>query len=352
MSSSYIAKYCIDSGAYTAPGTSMVGDQLSGGYNCVYGTSGIRYLDVSNTEAERNLWNNWWKEQIQQYGQEINYYINGYNLSAHDYFYGEQPLVRYAPPIKIVMAVTLSNDNVVLSRFGLQGEADLTALVAIQTFTNTVTAISGVLSAANYEPKSGDLIELSEYGSTRPNGRSGKVFEITERVDEMGGENNQLLGHYIWMIKAKRFDFNYELDAPREALMDQVYDNKFDGQVNNLPKVIETKEYSQFVDKSSELVFNYDENAKANTSVYGDYDDDNVLVNLIGVANPAGSTIGALGASASNTYIVVKSPTNYQPVLSQSIAQANTSQLSLLAALLSGNPALSSLLVLPPEDAV
>lgn len=351
MASPYIARYCVDAGTYVPPGTNTVGDQLSGGYNCTYGTSGIRYLDVNNTNSERDLWNNWWKEQIGQYGQEINYYINGYNLSAHDYFYGEQTLVRYAPPIKIVMAITLSNDNVVLSKFGLQGEADLTALVAIQTFTNTVTAISGVLSAANYEPKAGDLIELSEYGSLRPNGRSGKVFEITERVDEMGGENNQLLGHFVWMIKAKRFDFNYELDAPREALMDQVYDNKFDGQVNNLPKVLETKEYTQFVDKDSKLIFNYDENTQSNTNVYGDYEDNNVLVNYVGVANASGATVGALGASATNTYIVVQSPSNYQAAQSVTIASTNAAQLSLLSALLSGNPALSSLLILPPSGA-
>jgi hypothetical protein len=351
MASPYIAQYCIDSGTYVSPGTNAVGGQLSGGYNCTYGTSGIRYLDTDNTDSERDLWNRWWKEQIQMYGQEINYYINGYNLSAHDYFYGEQALVRYAPPIVMVMAITLSNDNVVLSKFGLQGEADLTALVAIQTFTNTVTAVSGVLSAANYEPKAGDLIELYEYGSLRPNGRSGKVFEITERVDEMGGENNQLLGHFVWMIKAKRFDFNYELDAPREALMDQVYDNKFDGQVNNLPKVIETKEYTQFVDKDSEAIFNYKDNPPANTNVYGDYEDTNVLVNLVGVTNGAGVTTGALGASANNTYIVVQSPSNYAPVQAVNIASANAAQLSLLSALLSGNPALSSLLILSPSGA-
>lgn len=350
MASPYIAKYCIDSGAYSIPGTSQVGTQLSGGYNCTYGTSSIRYLDVDNTTSERELWNNWWKEQIGLYGQEISYYINGYNLSAHDYFYGEQPLLRYASPIKMVMAITLSNDNVVLSKFGLQGEADLTALISIQTFTNTVTAISGVLSAANYEPKAGDLIELSEYGSLRPNGRSGKVFEITERVDEMGGENNQLLGHFIWMIKAKRFDFNYELDAPREAHMDQVYDNKFDGQVNNLPKVVETKEYTQFVDKSSEAVFNYDNNTQANTNVYGDYEDNNVLVNYIGVNNTAGVTTGALGASANNTYLVVQSPSNYSTSTAQNAAvSANAAALYTLYTLLSTyNPALSSLVPVIP----
>lgn len=303
MAIPYIARYSFDTGPYIPPGTYMAGTQLSGGYSCTSGP--VNYLDVSSNANEQLLWDKWWEEQIASFGQRINYYINGYNLSAHDYLYGEQPLVRFAPPISMVMAITLSNDNIILSKFGLQGDADLTAMVHIQSFTATVSSNNTVLSASDYEPKSGDLIELSDYGRTRPNGRSGRVFEITERVDEQGGENNQLLGHYIWMIKAKRFDFNYELDAPRESKMSQVYDNKYDGEVNNLPKVLENKDYTQFVDKDAKQIFNYDENPQANTSVYGDYDDPNTLVKYIGTQ----PFTGAVGASA-GTYIVVQSPSN------------------------------------------
>ncbi len=346
-----ITQYCIDTGPYIPPGTDEAGYQLSGGYNCVYGISGVRYLDVNNNQSEQQLWNNWWKEQIGQYGMQVSYFINGYNLSAHDYFYGEQPLVRYSVPFPIVMAIQLSNDNVILSKFGLEGQADLTAIIPIDTFYATVTAISGVLSASNYEPKAGDLIQLTEYGETRPGGRNGRVFEITERVDEMGGENNQLMGHYVWMIKAKRFDYNFELDAPRENLMDQVYDNKTDGLVNNLPKIIETKEYTQFVDKDSQEVFNYAENAKSNTSVYGDYEDNNVLVNLIGVSDAQGSTTGALGASAS-TFVVVESPSNYaNDATADAVNIANANALYTLYTVLSTyNPSLSSLVPTIPDQ--
>lgn len=349
MASPFIAQYCIDTGPYISPDTGDAGPTLSGGYSCTTGP--IRYLDTAHSESERSLFNSWWQEQLNMYGQKINYYINGYNLSAHDFFYGEMPLVRFSAPIPMIMGIVLSNDNVVLSKFGLQGEADLTALISIQTFTAMVTSVSGVLSASNYEPKSGDLIELDEYGNLRPNGRAGRVFELTERLDEQGGENNQLLGHYIWMIKAKRFDYNFELDAPREQLMDQVYDNKADGYQNNLPRIIETKEYTQFVDKDSELVFNYSQNPASNTSVYGDYDDNNVLVNLIGTTNLSGGITGALAASA-ETFIVVDSPSNYAPAAALNVAAANITQLALLTALLSGNPALSSLLILPPTDAL
>jgi len=311
MASPYISKYCVDTGTYTPPGVNNVGSQLSGGYNCTYGTSGVRFLNVSDNAAEINLFSGWWKEQISQYGQQINYYINGYNLSAHDFLYGEHTLLRYAPAIPMVMAIQLSNDNVVLSKFGLQGEADLTAWISITTFSTTVTAISGSLSAQNYEPKAGDLIELAEYGSTRPGGRSGKVFEITERLDESGSEEaNQIMGHYIWTIKAKRYEWNYELSAPREKKMDQVYDNKYEGPVNSLPKVLETKEYTQFVDKAATNVFNYTDYAASDTNVYGEYQDTNVLVNLIGATNRAGITTGAVTVSGGTAYLVANSPNN------------------------------------------
>lgn len=333
-----IASYCVDTGTYVAPQAGNNTECLSGSFN---------YLDVDNNTLEIENWNRWWKEQISLYGMKVNYYINKYSLSAHDYFYGEQPLAGFTAPIPMKFAVTLSNDSVILSKFGLQGTADLTALISIDTFSDTLTSstLSGIANIYDYEPKSGDLIELSDYGKTRPNGRSGQIYEITERVDQKGGANNQLLGHYIWMIQAKRYDYSFETaSAPREAKMDQVYDNKSDGFLNNLPKIMETKEYTQFVDKDSERVFNYAQNPQSKTSVYGDYEDPNTLVNLIGVTNTAGSNVGALGASANNTYVVVQSPSNYTGGTRTAVTSANAAALASLYTLLSAyNPSLSSL---------
>jgi hypothetical protein len=296
-----IASYCVDTGPYVPPGVGINTECLSGS---------LRYLDVNNNTAEIQLWENWWTEQISIFGMKVNYYVNKYSLSAHDYFYGEQPLAGFAVPIPMVICATLNNDSIILSKFGLQGTADFTAIIAIKTFTNSLTSssLSGITKIYDYEPKAGDLIEMSEYGSTRPNGRSGQIYEITERVDQKGGTNNQLMGHYVWMVQAKRYDYSYEPAAPREKKMDQVYDNKFDGVVNSLPKVLETKTYTQFVDKSSEKVFNYAENPQSNTNVYGDYEDPNTLVNFVGVTNLTGSTVGALGASAA--YVVLPSLSN------------------------------------------
>jgi len=49
--------------------------------------------------------------------------------------------------------------------------------------------------------------------------------------------------------------------------------------------------------------------------------------------------------------VVVQSPNNYIPAVATGVATANLAQLALLSALLSGNPALSSLLILSPSGA-
>ena len=326
-----IAKYCVDTGPYIPPSVT------TGNTECLSGS--LRYLDIDNTQSERNLWESWWDEQIKQFGMKTSYYINAYTLSGHDFFYGEQPLAGFLPPIDMIMCLTVNNDSIILSKFGIQGNADITAVIAIKTFTSTLTAsaLSGITSRYTYEPKAGDLIELSEYGRTRPNGRSGQIYEITERVDQRGGEANQLMGHYVWMVKGKRYDYTFEPNAPREALSKQIYDNKFDGRVptnTGTPgaevRIIEDKAYPQNVDKQGRTnVYNYIQNSNAplsgyltydgtepktgkpNTGVYGSYDDGSVLVNLYaggGAHTPGASALGS--NNSENTYLGLRSPNN------------------------------------------
>jgi hypothetical protein len=304
-----IAQYCIDTGPYIAPGvTDPVGTVTPGTQECAIGP--IRYLDVNNNLYQIQLFNSWWSEQISQYGQQVNYYINAFTLSGQDFFYGEQPLAGFLPPVPMVMCVTLNNDSIILSKFGLQGDADITAVIAIQTFTQTLqnSPLSSVTVNYFYEPKAGDVIELSEYGITRPNGRSGQIFEITERVDQQGGDRNQLLGHYIWTVKGKRYDYTYEPQAPRENLSDQIFDNKSDGFVplntgdpGTNVRVIEDKAYPGNVDNfTRNNVYNYTANHNAplsgylsysgynpkvgnpDTGVYGSYESNTTLVDLYG----------------------------------------------------------------------
>jgi hypothetical protein len=304
-----ITQYCVDTGPYVPPGTyNPVGTNIPGSAACTIGN--LRYLDITTNAYEIQLFNNWWNEQISQYGMLVYYYVNNYTLSGHDFFYGEQPLAGFLPPFNLTMAITLNNDSIILSKFGLQGEADITGVISIDTFTNALStsSLSSVTSQYNFEPKAGDVIELVEYGMTRPNGRSGQIFEITERVDQKGGDRNQLLGHYIWTIKGKRYEYDYEPNSPRENFSDQVYDNKTDGPVpidagnrGFEARVIDTKIYPQNVDKQTRNnVYNYGANhnkalsgylsysghdpvvGKPSTGVYGSYESNVTLVDLYG----------------------------------------------------------------------
>ena len=316
-----ISQYCVDTGPYVPPGTSSpVGTNVPGATECLVGN--LRYLDITTNAYEIQLFNNWWNEQIDQYGMLVYYYVNNYTLSGHDYFYGEQPLAGFLPPFNLVMAIQLNNDSIILSKFGLQGEADITGYISIGTFTKALStsSLSSVTAQYQFEPKAGDVIELVEYGATRPNGRSGQIFEITERVDQKGGDRNQLLGHYIWQIKGKRYDYTFEPQAPRENYSDQVYDNKADGLVpvnagdkGINARVIEDKAYPQNVDNySRNNVYSYASNhnaplsgylsysgnsgtsGKPDTGVYGSYESNITLVDLYGgnLLQPAASAAG------------------------------------------------------------
>jgi len=327
-----IAQYCVDTGPYVPPGVyNPIGTNIPGAAECAIGN--LRYLDITQNAYEIQLFDNWWNEQISQYGMLVYYYVNAYTLSGHDFFYGEQPLAGFLPPIPMVICLTLNNDSIILSKFGIQGEADITAVISIQTFTKSLStsSLSAVTSQYTWEPKAGDVIELVEYGATRPSGRSGQIYEITERVDQKGGDKNQLMGHYIWTIKGKRYDYTFEPNAPRENYSDQVYDNKADGLVplntgepgqTEFARVIDIKAYSQNVDNfTRNNVYNYQTNTNAplsgyasysgvnptvgkpDTGVYGSYDSNVTLVDLLGgnLSAPAASAAGVEGRP--NTYI-------------------------------------------------
>ena len=166
--------------------------------------NGVRWLDKSTNHNERTLYNTWWTEQIHQFGTEIDYYVSGYNLSltGHDFLYGEDPTSSYSEPTRIVMCLNLNENAVVMQKFGLVAEDEVTGFISIDSFQHTMSSVED----ARPEPKSGDVFNLIEYGSKdRPGNRTGKWFEITERLEQDVSQINPIIGHYIWLIKAKRF---------------------------------------------------------------------------------------------------------------------------------------------------
>lgn len=197
------------------------------GVNCIrkypmqYTTSTLRFTDKQNNECERQLYSNMFREQIDLYGQKILYYRNMYNTLSADNVYGEMPLQQFEAPRSFVMAVRLTENALVLSKFGYQSDDQITALVHISSFY--------AVYPPDAEPKAGDIFKLIEYGSDRPGERDGKMFEITERVDEDNSQINPLMGHYVWMLKAKRFDYSFEPNITFEKGSTQVQDSTMYG---------------------------------------------------------------------------------------------------------------------------
>jgi hypothetical protein len=206
----------------------------------------LRYLNKNNNYNERQLFSNWWKEQIEINGQELNYYVNKSALSGMNVLYGEEPNAGYLDGQKLIVLLNLNNDSYLLSKFGIIADSDLNGVLHPDDFT----AVFGLSS----EPKPSDLLQLSEFGSDRLNWpkRGATVYELTEVIDEF--VINPIGGHYVWFFKAKRYDYSHEDGSPGS------------GQGN---KPLNDNDVLEALADSN---FNYEqENPCSKTSVYGEY---------------------------------------------------------------------------------
>jgi hypothetical protein len=233
------------------------------------------FADPSNFQAERAIFKSGYEELINNYGVQVAYYINGFNLSACNILYGEHPTQEYSSPI-IIKAYLELDESISLSRFGIDSSDELTAYMSIKTFDDVMTPVASAFYIQNgqrIEPKSDDLIEITSLGCDRPGDRGSKIFRITEVLDQNTSAGiNPMLGHYVWKIAAKRYETSYETNAPKELGNDQVYDNTFSGKLSSIlfPSLsTQPKVYSDNVDDlSKDTVYNMSKN---DTSIYGTY---------------------------------------------------------------------------------
>lgn len=182
-----------------------------------------RFTDKAIQSSERVLFSNWWREQLNQFGVKVNYFVNTYNVLSADNFYGEQTTKTFANPRQIVLAVTLNENAITLSQFGFESDDEITAYIHIDSFYNDFYTLSSVYNTQYnvVEPKAGDVFELTEYGDDRPNNRQSKYFEITQKLDQDISQINTLQGHYVFLIKAKRLDYSFEPNLPVESSIDR-----------------------------------------------------------------------------------------------------------------------------------
>ena len=232
-----------------------------------------QFFNPGNFQAEQLIYDASFGDLINSYGVPINYYVNTFNLLSADLLYGEEPTKIFKGPFELQMYLELTENAINLSKFGFASDDELTGYLHINTFTTTMSSLVDYASFTQVvEPKSGDIIEISTLGCDRPNGRGSKWFEITERVDQDVSSINPLMGHYVYRVRAKRYEHSFEPGLSGEKQNQQVYENSFSGVVSSLiPGVSasEPKSYDFDVDEESQnKVLDMSVN---NTDIYGTY---------------------------------------------------------------------------------
>ena len=279
----------------------------------------FRYLDKEVIGNEEYLYSNYYREQIAQYGTKITYFVNAYNVLSADNFYGEDPTRKYSAGRQVSAIVELAENANTLTKFRFQADDEVTIYMHISAFNEAfydvgiefIAATQGIDSNIlaeqkqncddlrirtetpgvyetqfnQVQPKSGDVFALTEYGKGRVGNRGPKQYEVTEILDQDISRTNPLGGHYVWIIKGKRFEYSFEpgFAAPKlqdEKGDDQVFDNSFSGVLSggSQPVSAPKKYYEQDPDNikllsindvSKKEVFNMP--ANNNTDVYGTY---------------------------------------------------------------------------------
>jgi hypothetical protein len=217
----------------------------------------VRYLNKNINTNERENFSRWWREQIEHYGTTVNYFTHGYRLSGHDFIYGEDPTSQFQKYGEVIMLTDITNDAIMLSKFGIMADCDMTAIIHLSSYWDRF--------GPGTEPKAGDLIELKEYGGTgdRPNGRGAPIYEITERDDQNLQFNaNTLAGHYIWVIKCKRWEYSSEPGTEPEPLNVQINDSgEYGSTLNGTISAEFPPPYEDSADKKARCeIFNYQTN--------------------------------------------------------------------------------------------
>jgi hypothetical protein len=166
----------------------------------------LRYLNKNINANERQNFSNWWKEQISIYGSDTLYYSNSATIENFNALYGENFVEAFQVGKPLIVLYILNNDSVMLSKFGIIADSDMTGVIHPQLYEAAF--------GAGAEPKADDLLVLSEYGSDRLHypKRGATVYQLTEVIDEY--QTNALGGHYVWFIKGKRYDYSHENGSP------------------------------------------------------------------------------------------------------------------------------------------
>ena len=174
--------------------------------------------------------------QIQSYiqtnGYPILYYPYLYEIEKSEKIHGEHSAAGYGQPFQTIMMMTIEDAPSWVGEMGVDSDATVTGWLHIKTFKNNISAILQTPDDSRYidyskiynlnyiqdrdivhaiEPKVKDLFQLMTFGCDREYDRGNKIFEITNKEDELFSQNmNPAMGHYVWRITAKRYRYSYE----------------------------------------------------------------------------------------------------------------------------------------------
>jgi len=261
-----------------------------------------RYLNTNTTGNERDLYHLYWDELVNLYGTRVEYFRYNYSLTSHDALYGEEPTARFSGPYNINIMCDIPSEALLLSKFGYDTNAEFNAVVTVANFEEVF--------GDNAEPKSGDVIRLIETGwkekDNPPSGvdllsalcmnmtpgsgatftytvsdyewvRCPQIYEITERDhQDFSTQNNFLFGHYIWMLKGKRFDYSYqpgiEPECHQGVVGEETFTGRLSGGASGEPQS-EDKDYPGNIDDySNDTIWDYSSgNETRPDNVYGNY---------------------------------------------------------------------------------
>lgn len=175
-------------------------------------------------------------QQIQSYiqtnGYPILYYPYLYEIEKSEKVHGEHSAAGYAQPFQTIMMLTIEDSPSWVAEMGTTSDVTVTGWLHIRTFRKNVSAILNTKTDSRFEdyskiynlnyiserdvvhaiePKVKDLFQLMTFGCDREYDRGNKIFEITNKEDELFSQNmNPAMGHYVWRITAVRYRYSFE----------------------------------------------------------------------------------------------------------------------------------------------
>lgn len=204
-------------GCNTIPVSCLTPENIFAG---VYRPNCGGFADPSNFQAEQALYNSHFGELINNYGVEIGYLVNTFDPDAMNPIYGEHTTMYWLSAVSIKAYIEMENGSPLYTVAGFDSPDTLKIYLHIDDFETKFENLS-YFQNHPVEPKSQDKIIVYPFGCDRPNGRTAKIFEVTEALDEDVSELNPVMGHYVWRLKAVRSEHNFATNEPREGYNQQ-----------------------------------------------------------------------------------------------------------------------------------